>query len=148
MSDMLSIGASGLRAYQTALTTVSENIANAGTAGYVRRTTTLTEVAATGLDSGTQGMGVTIAGVNRAGDPYRSGEVRLASADLANETLNKRIRNAETSKVPNMLVVGEREQQTESVTLRRYGSRDQETLSFRDFQARLATAIRTRAQQV
>lgn len=83
MSDMLSIGASGLRAYQTALTTVSENIANAGTAGYVRRTTTLTEVAASGLDSGAQGMGVTISGVNRAGDPYRSGEVRAASADLA-----------------------------------------------------------------
>jgi threonyl-tRNA synthetase len=71
-----------------------------------------------------------------------------ASADLANETLNKRIRNAETSKVPNMLVVGEREQQTESVTLRRYGSRDQETLTFRDFQARLQKAISARSQQL
>ena len=71
-----------------------------------------------------------------------------ASADLANETLNKRIRNAETSKVPNMLVVGEREQQTESVTLRRYGSREQETLTFRDFQARLAKAISTRSPQL
>ena len=39
MSDMLAIGASGLRAYQVALNTVSENIANAGTAGYTRRTT-------------------------------------------------------------------------------------------------------------
>ncbi len=75
-------------------------------------------------------------------------ELVRASADLANETLNKRIRNAETSKVPNMLVVGEREQQTESVTLRRYGSREQETLTFRDFQARLARAISTRAQQL
>ena len=33
MSDLLSIGASGVRAYQTALNTVSENIANTGTAG-------------------------------------------------------------------------------------------------------------------
>jgi threonyl-tRNA synthetase len=54
----------------------------------------------------------------------------------------------ETSKITNILVVGEREQQTESVTLRRYGSRDQETLSFADFQARLAHAITTRAQKL
>jgi hypothetical protein len=30
----------------------------------------------------------------------------------------------------------------------RYGSRDQETLTFRNFQARLAKAISTRSQQV
>jgi flagellar hook-associated protein 1 FlgK len=83
MSDMLSIGASGLRAYQTALTTVSENIANAGTAGYVRRSAALNEVAAPGVESGQNGMGVVIAGITRAGDPYRAGEVRMASADLA-----------------------------------------------------------------
>jgi len=71
-----------------------------------------------------------------------------AHADLSNETLNKRIRSAETSKIPNMLVVGEREQQTESVTLRRYGSRDQETLAFSDFQTRIARAISARAQQL
>ena len=34
MSDLLSIGASVVRAYQTALTTVSENIAGAGVAGF------------------------------------------------------------------------------------------------------------------
>ena len=44
MSDLLSIGASGVRAYQTALSTVSENIANTGNAGYTRRTTALSEV--------------------------------------------------------------------------------------------------------
>ena len=36
MSDMLSIGATGVRAYQTALTTVGDNIANTGVAGYTR----------------------------------------------------------------------------------------------------------------
>ena len=41
MSDLLSIGASGVRAYQTALTTTSENIANAGNASYVRRSATI-----------------------------------------------------------------------------------------------------------
>ena len=48
MSDLLSIGASGVRAYQTALNTVSENIANTGTAGYTRRTTNLGQVTSIG----------------------------------------------------------------------------------------------------
>jgi threonyl-tRNA synthetase len=68
-----------------------------------------------------------------------------AKADYATETLNKRIRNAETSKIPNMLVVGEREQASESVTLRRYGSREQVSIPFREFQDRLAKAIKTRS---
>lgn len=83
MSDMLSIGASGLRAYQSALTTVSENIANAGTTGYVRRSAVINEVTAPGNQSGIHGMGVVVNGLSRASDPYRAGEVRAASADLA-----------------------------------------------------------------
>jgi flagellar hook-associated protein 1 FlgK len=85
MSDMLAIGASGLRAYQTALTTVSENIANAGTEGYVRRSATLKEVAAPGaMNTATVNcLGVTISGITSAGDIYRSAEVRNAGADLA-----------------------------------------------------------------
>lgn len=85
MSDMLSIGASGVRAYQSALTTVSENISNAGTAGYAKRTATIKEVAAVaGTTTGTiTGLGATASGVTRAGDDMRSAEVRTASTDLA-----------------------------------------------------------------
>jgi len=85
MSDMLSIGASGVRAYQSALTTVSENIANAGTAGYAKRTAALKEVAAiSGASQGSvTGLGVAATGVARAGNDMRSAEVRTASADLA-----------------------------------------------------------------
>ncbi|MBO9622006.1 MAG: flagellar hook-associated protein FlgK [Sphingomonas sp.] len=84
MSDMLSIAASGLRAYQTALTTVSENVANAGTAGYARRTTNVREVIAPATMHGwPTGLGVTVNGVSRAGDLHRSAEVRTATADLA-----------------------------------------------------------------
>jgi threonyl-tRNA synthetase len=43
-------------------------------------------------------------------------------------------------------VVGEREQQTESVTLRRYGSREQQSMPLSEFQARLQQAIQTRSQ--
>lgn len=85
MSDMLSIGLSGVRAYQSALTTTSDNIANAGNAGYSRRTAAVKEVAsASGLISGAgAGIGVTIGGITRAGDAFRSSEVRSTSSDLA-----------------------------------------------------------------
>lgn len=71
-----------------------------------------------------------------------------ARADLSADTLNKRIRNCQTSKIPNTLVVGEREEQGESVTLRRYGSREQESMPFEEFRARLRKAISTRAMIV
>ena len=37
MSDLLSIGAAGVRAVQAALAQVGDNVANADTPGYVRR---------------------------------------------------------------------------------------------------------------
>ena len=86
MSDLLSIGASGVRAYQTALTTVSENIANTGVAGYSRRTVTLNSVDSVGgLISGRAltSNGVSVGGIARAGDDLKSAAVRDAGADLA-----------------------------------------------------------------
>jgi flagellar hook-associated protein FlgK len=87
MSDMLSIGASGVRAYQTALGVTSDNIANAGTAGYTRRTTALRDLApagAIGISTMTlPGNGVVVGGIDRSGDAYTAGAVRLASTDLA-----------------------------------------------------------------
>lgn len=86
MSDLLSIGASGVRAYQTALTTVSENIANAGNAAFTRRTTALTETLALGgatTVAGRNGMGVALGATSRSVDLYRNAQVRTASADLA-----------------------------------------------------------------
>lgn len=85
MSDMLSIGASSLRAYQAALTTTSENIANAGNAGYSRRTAPVREVVApAGIITGSaQGMGVVVTGIARAADIYKTAEVRTATAELA-----------------------------------------------------------------
>lgn len=85
MSDLLSIGASGVRAYQTALSTVGDNIANTGVAGYTRRTTTLAEVTSVNgiAGRGITGSGVIATGVGRAADGFRSAAVRDASADLA-----------------------------------------------------------------
>lgn len=85
MTDMLSIGASGVRAYQTALTTTSENIANAGTAGYSRRIAGTREVAAPsdGSNRVLNGLGVTVSGITRSGSDLRNAEVRAAGSDLA-----------------------------------------------------------------
>lgn len=85
MSDMLAIGASGLRAYQVALNTVSENIANAGTAGYTRRTTNIKEVASIGGISAQaigSGEGAAVIGVQRAGDMFKMAEVLSSGSDL------------------------------------------------------------------
>lgn len=75
MSDMLTVGASGLRAYQAALTTTSGNISNAGTPGYARRTTEMVDVGAYN--------GVTVRGTNRVADAMRAADVRTAGADLS-----------------------------------------------------------------
>jgi flagellar hook-associated protein 1 FlgK len=86
MSDLLSIGASGVRAYQSALTTVSENIANTGVDGYSRRQVRLSEVQVTGgLASGARanGMGVVAAGIMRAGDVYADEAVRSSTSDVS-----------------------------------------------------------------
>ena len=71
-----------------------------------------------------------------------------AEADLSSETLNKRIRNAVTSKIPNVLVVGEREQTEGTVTLRRYGSRDQASMPLAEFKTRLLAAIAGRTRDL
>lgn len=87
MSDLLSIGASGLRAYQSALTTVSDNIANASTPGYARRTVQLAENASTNgalaQERSTVGNGVAVLGVRRLSEDLRNSAVRSTGADLA-----------------------------------------------------------------
>ena len=85
MSDLLSIGASGVRAYQTALTTVSENIANAGNASYARRTSNIREMSGgTGFNTTSpNGMGALVESIGRAGNAYADQSLRTASADLS-----------------------------------------------------------------
>jgi threonyl-tRNA synthetase len=81
----------------------------------------------------------------RVVDGLRAQFVR-AELDASSETLNKKIRNAVTAKIPNVIVVGEREVETESVTLRRYGEREQQSMPLREFEARVGKAITTRSR--
>ncbi|MCY2687939.1 threonine--tRNA ligase [Salinimicrobium sp. TH3] len=59
-------------------------------------------------------------------------EIR-ALADHRNETIGKKIRDAEVSKVPYMLIVGEQEAENGTVSVRRHGEGDLGTMSIEDF---------------
>jgi threonyl-tRNA synthetase len=65
--------------------------------------------------------------------PYR------AEVDEADDTVGKRIRNAEVEKIPFVIVFGDKESD-EALAIREHGGA-QETLSLRDFQAKLATLV-------
>ena len=85
-SDLLSIGRSGTRAASAALNVTAQNITNASSEGYVRRSIRLAEVSASG-GVGTIGdislSGVRVSGVVRNADLFRQSEVRRTGADLA-----------------------------------------------------------------
>jgi threonyl-tRNA synthetase len=70
-----------------------------------------------------------------------------AEIDTRHDTLGKAIRMSAAEKVPNTLVIGEREAEEQTVTLRRLGTREQETMPADEFRARVREAIAVRAQQ-
>jgi threonyl-tRNA synthetase len=73
----------------------------------------------------------------------RAAAVR-AEADPRSETLNYRVRSAETRKVPFTLVVGDREQASRSVSVRRRKSPAQEVMPLEQFEKNIQEEIRTR----
>jgi flagellar hook-associated protein 1 len=84
-SDLLNIGASGLRAYRASLAVTGDNIANAQTPGYARRSLRLSEVSIGGLPdfryrNRTRFDGVDISATVRASDEWRTGDARLAAS--------------------------------------------------------------------
>ena len=89
MSDLFIIGASGTKAYRQAMAAISENIANASTEGYSRRSLTTVE---SGSSTATMATyiaranfgGTEVAGVARAADPYLDAAVRQSGMTLSN----------------------------------------------------------------
>lgn len=68
---------------------------------------------------------------------------RMVRAELApsDDTLPKKIRAGTVKKIPNLLIVGEREVADGTVTLRRYGYKDQHTMSVDDLVEALVKTI-------
>lgn len=100
-SDLLSIAASGARAARGALDVTAQNIANASSDGYVRRTLQIREVAASGgagRNADISLSGARIAEINRNADPFLQSEVRRTNGDLqrANTELSG-LRNIESA---------------------------------------------------
>jgi flagellar hook-associated protein 1 len=85
MSDLLAIGTSGIKAYSRALSTVGDNIANAQTPGFARRTTRLSEIAAAGdvvlNRNQVHPGGVTVSGIDRSVDSFLIDDARISDSD-------------------------------------------------------------------
>lgn len=85
MSDLLSLGLSGVTAYRTALSAIGDNVANAETPGYARRDVRLAEKANIGSRSPLYReelffSGVEAKSVGRAWDSYRAADSRYAAS--------------------------------------------------------------------
>ena len=77
-------------------------------------------------------------------DRLRDGFVRAEMASQS-DTVSKKIRDGTTRKIPNLLIVGEREVAERTVTLRRYGVKQQTTMALGEFEAALSKTIATRS---
>ncbi|MFY7838302.1 MAG: flagellar hook-associated protein FlgK [Novosphingobium sp.] len=85
-SDLISIARSGIQAAKVGLDLTAQNIANASSTGYVRRTASFSEVAESGGDYRNSNLslsGVRLGGIVRNADAFRQAEVRRTGSDVA-----------------------------------------------------------------
>ncbi|MCW2984895.1 MAG: thrS [Conexibacter sp.] len=73
----------------------------------------------------------------------RAAGLRVALDDR-NESVGRKIRDAELAKVPYMLVVGDREAESGSVAVRRHGQGDQGTVTVDEFVAQIEELVAAR----
>ncbi len=74
------------------------------------------------------------------------GHMLRAELDDSSESLSKKIRTASKWKIPNILVVGEKEQAEGTVMLRRFGSEEQVKFSLEAFETALLKSVAERAR--
>ena len=85
MSDLLSIGSSGVTAYQRALATVSNNIANVNTDGYTRQDVSLTANQPREIGNSYLGTGARFDAVQRQYDAFVESNLRNSNSDLQSQ---------------------------------------------------------------
>ena len=85
MSDLLGISSSAVAAYQRALGTVSNNIANVSTEGYSRQTATLQQSAPAKQANMYLGTGVLFSSVKRSFDTFAESNLRNSNTDLSTQ---------------------------------------------------------------
>lgn len=82
MADILTIGASAIQSYRSALSTVSNNIANLNTDGYTRQVTTTSANMPTEKGGLYIGTGATLDNITRAFSEFNESNLRNSSSDL------------------------------------------------------------------
>jgi flagellar hook-associated protein 1 FlgK len=113
-SDLLSIGASGARAYRAAMGAVSENITNSTTEGYNRRVVLLGESASSSASSlfykpGVSFGGVDVVAIVRKNDEYLDSAARIAQGNFENADARATwLGNVQTALDDGQLGVGQR----------------------------------------
>ena len=85
MSDMLGISSNALGAYQRALSTVSNNIANVNTEGYSRQDVVLKDTAPSKSANNFFGTGVALEAVKRQFDAFAESNLRNSTSDLSSQ---------------------------------------------------------------
>lgn len=70
----------------------------------------------------------------------KNDEIRV-TVDNRNETIGRKIRDAEVNKIPFMLIVGEKEEQDGTVSVRRHGEGDLGTMPIEDFAKMVNTEV-------
>ncbi len=73
-------------------------------------------------------------------------EIR-ALVDNRNETIGKKIREAEMNKIPYMLIVGEQEEQDETVSVRKHGEGDLGTMTLKAFSELIQQEIKKESKE-
>jgi len=91
MSSILNIGISGLNAAQVALSTVSNNIANASTSGYSEESVLQSEVVGQGNSQYTIGSGVNVTAVQRAYSQYLTQALWSSNSSLQGATTSSNL---------------------------------------------------------
>lgn len=85
MSDLLTIGSSGISAYQRALATVSNNIANVNTVGYTRQDVSLVSNQPRLVGGSYLGTGARFDAVRRQYDAFVESNLRNSQSDLKSQ---------------------------------------------------------------
>ncbi len=110
--DLYAIGTSGLKAFRAQMGAISENIANAGSEGYNRRSVTIQESAVSGVVqplyiSRADFGGAEVIGTVRANDPYLDAAARQTGMSLAGANTRLRwLTDIETALSDDTLGVG------------------------------------------
>lgn len=81
--------------------------------------------------------------VRKVEDELKQAGVRV-NVDVRDEKLGYKIREAQMQKIPYILVLGDKEIESESVNVRRYGQKETEAITLEDFKAQMKDEIENR----